>query len=157
MDEIECIPCYSISDLDRLIFYTENNIDRDAMVWELGRTTHLTYKQIGQLVGCSESVASMSFRRIMAIGDHESILEYFRMGFDLFDILKELGGKPNMHLNYLLNAMLRAGLNKRSKVKKLSVLKMEKFLTQRSMHNAGKVVKEAFREYRRRLKDNKDY
>lgn len=142
---------------NRLIFYTKDRISRDFMIWKLGNETKLTYKQIGQLVGCSEAVASQAFRRIMAVGTREDILEYFKMGFDLHDIILELGGDPDTHLNYLLNAMLRFGLNKRSLVKNLSLPKVEEFLTQRSMHNAGKVVKEAFREYRYRLKHHKRY
>lgn len=141
------------------IFYTKSRICRDFAIWKLGmdQEKELTYKQIGKNVGCSESVASQAFRRIMAIGTHEDILEYFKMGFDLHDIILELGGDPNLHLNYLLNAMLRFGLNKRSLVKNLSLPKVEEFLAQRSMHNAGKIVKEAFREYRYRLKHHKRY
>lgn len=159
MVEETYIPLYHLDDEfpDHFIFYTENRIDRDYMIWVLGKTGNLTFKQIGQFVGCSESCAGTAYRRVLAVGNEKDILEYFHIGFDLHDIILEHGGNPNKQIMYILNAMLRAGLMKRSRVKNLTIAKMKQFLAQRDLHNSGEAVKEAFKEYRYRLKHHKLY
>ena len=120
VEVIDCVPCYSSDELDRLIFYTEKRIDREYMIWKLYWKGTLTFKQIGQIVGCSESVAGFALRRILAIGSYDNTIEYFRIAFDLYDILEEHGGNPDRQLNYLMNALLRAGICKRTKIKSLT-------------------------------------
>lgn len=158
MGEEVYTPCHLANEFpDHFIFYTENRIDRDCMIWVLGKTGNLTFKQIGQFVGCSESCAGTAYRRVLAVGNEKDILEYFHIGFDLHDIILEHGGNPNKQIMYIMNAMLRAGLMKRSRVKNITIVKMEEFLAQRDLHNAGEAVKEAFKTYRYRLKHHKWY
>ena len=152
VEVIDCVPCYSSDELDRLIFYTEKRIDREYMIWKLYWKGTLTFKQIGQIVGCSESVAGFTLRRILAIGSYDNTIEYFRIAFDLYDILEELGGNPDRQLNYLMNALLRAGICKRTKIKSLTGKQVTEFLSQRDLHNAGNKTKEAFREYHKQLR-----
>lgn len=157
LNEVTYTPCYSSDEVDRLIFYTERRIDREYYIWKLYVNKTLTFKQIGMIVGCSESVAGFALRRILAIGSDEKIVEYFKVAFDFYDILEEFGGNPDRQLNYIMNALLRAGICKKTRIKNLTIKQLEDFLGQKDLHNAGKKTKEAFREYRYRLKHHKQY
>ena len=141
----------------RILFYTEIRIDRDYLIWQLKKKSKLDNSGIAEFIGCSKSLVFDTLRKLSAVGSEKDIIEYFRMGFDLHDILAWYAYNPDQCLSCLLNAMMRHGIRRRSRIKSMTLEELENFLGEKELRNAGKKAKDAFCEYRRRLKNPKRY
>lgn len=138
----------------------ENKIHRDLAIWTLSRADeYMTQKEIASFVGCSQSTVGETIRKLSSIGSLEDQKEYFAIGFDLHDILRETSSlkEANYSTICLLNAINRAGIKRRSQIKNMTVKEMNDFIQGKELKAAGKRSKDAFCEYRYRLKHRKQY
>lgn len=141
----------------RILYYTEIRIDRDYLIWQLKKESELDNAGIAKFVGCSKSLVFDTLRKLSAVGNDKDIIEYFRMGFDLYDILACCTYNPDQCLSCLLNAMIRNGIRRRSRIRSMTLHEVDDFLGRKELKNAGKKAKDAFREYWSRLKNTKRY
>lgn len=145
------LSCYTIAYIDRLLFYTENRIDRDFVIWHkycnAPEDERLTQYEIAEMVGCSQSVVNHTLLMLRGLGEWQDIMEYFFLGFELCDIFSENGYDPNRYVTNVLNSLLRNGIKTRRQVLDMSHEKLEQFLQSRTMKRAGNIACDIFREY----------
>ena len=151
MKKQDSLPCYTTPYLDRILFYTDNRIDRDFVIWDqytnaegcMGRTQ----REIAEMVGCSQSVVNHALLVLRELGGWSNIMEYFMLGFELCDIFSANGYEIDKYVTNVLHSLLRHGIQTREQIINMSHEELKDFLLSRTMKRAGNVACDIFREY----------
>ena len=148
------IPCFSSPHFDRLIFYTDNKLERNYLVWMMFKKG-ISRKKIATFLGYNHSsVISHAVLNLQAIGDDEDIIEYFRLGLDFVDIFHDHELDPDKYVLILLNYMYRFGIRTKDDVKNLPEDQLNEFLSTYHMKRIGPRARDIFVEYWDQLRKN---
>lgn len=153
MDQMN-LPCYTAPYLDRILFYTDNRIDRNFTIWDLYTQVGWTQKDIAEKIGCSQSVVNHTLLVLEEIGDFNEIMEYFMIAFDLCDICVEQKLDCDKYVTNILHSLMRHHIKSRRQIINMEPETLERFLSSRCMKRAGNVACDVFREYYASLNQN---
>lgn len=150
----DSLACYTNSNCNRILFYTENKLDRNYTIWQLHKTTDMFQWEIGEFVGCCQSVVNRTLLNLKMIGDDAAIEEYFEIAFALADILHYWRLDPDKFVANIVNSMWRHGICSRKALQARSEAEIMEFTKSRDMRRAGDDACAALIEYWNELKSN---
>lgn len=151
---------------DRSLYYTDNSIDRQCMIWKLSvGESKMTLREIAAFAGCSTCAVFKARRKLRKVEKTCDVGEYFQMAYDLRDILAELR-RTEEYRDYAFNedycvwfimgALMREGVVRRTLIKNMTIEEAAEF-TNKFPRWAGRMSRAAFLEYRYRLKHKRKY
>lgn len=153
----DSLACYTNSHCSRILFYTENKLDRNYTIWQLSKTTDMFQREIAEFIGCCPSVVNRTLLNLKMVGDDVAIEEYFEIAFALADILRDWRLDPDKYVTNIVNSLYRHGICSREKLKVLNEDEVVAFTESRDMRRAGKEACSAIIEYWTQLKPNNLY
>ena len=147
MKEQMSLPCYAVPYLNRILFYTDNRVDRDFYIWDQYTQVGRTQGEIADMIGCCQSVVNHTCLVLRALGSFSDVMEYFSIQFELADILSAHGLDIDKYVTNITNSLMRHRIRSREQIIAMTPQEVDAFCNSHTMKRAGFEAIDIFKEY----------